>query len=86
MSKAFGDRLKELRTRRTNYTQEQMAEFLNTDLKIYNQYETGDIEPSIYRIRILTEVLGVDYVELMEYEEDNNIASIHNFDEPFKCE
>lgn len=86
MSKAFGDRLKELRTTRTNYTQEQMAEFLNTDLKIYNQYETGDIEPSIYRIRILTEVLGVDYVELMEYEEDNNIASIHNFDEPFKCE
>ena len=75
MSRAFGKHLEELRTTGTNYTPEQMAEFLNTDLKTYNQFETGEIEPSVNRMYILTKVLRVDFVELMEYEDDNNIAS-----------
>lgn len=71
MSKAFGEHLKELRTTKTNYTQEQMAEFLNTDIKTYKQYETGEIEPSVTRMRILTKVFDIDLVTLLEFEEDN---------------
>ena len=75
MSKAFGKHLRELRTTRTKYTQTRMSELLNTDLDTYKKYETGEIEPSINRMHTLTKVLNIDFVTLLEFEEDTNIAT-----------
>ena len=76
MSKEFREHLKVLRLSKTNLTQEQMAKLLDTDLQTYERFENGELDPSMHRIYVLIQVLGIDFKTLFDYEEDTNICYV----------
>lgn len=60
MSKAFGDNLRQLRLKK-GYTQKDLAKLLNINRTTLTKYETGVTEPDFERLKLICEVLEVDY-------------------------
>ncbi|MCH5298485.1 MAG: helix-turn-helix transcriptional regulator [Ruminococcus sp.] len=69
MSKRFGEHLRNLRTSKTSYSQEKMAELLNISRSTYTYYETGKSEPNFANLQKIVNLLGIDYNEIFDYEE-----------------
>lgn len=63
MSYALGMRIKELRTKH-GFSQEQMAEVLDTTRQRYSRLENGQIDISFLMIKKLAEFLGVSTHEI----------------------
>lgn len=78
MSKALGIRLYHLRTHRTIFNQRQMASLLHVERSTYTRYENGQSEPSIETLKMLKEIFGVSYDELLD--EELNETEIIDYD------
>ena len=78
MSKELGIRLYHLRTHRTSFNHRQMASFLNVERSTYTRYENGRSEPSIETLKMLKEIFGVSYDELLD--EELNETEIIDYD------
>ncbi len=61
----FGQRVLELRTRQ-GLTQEQLDERAGFDRKSVNRIENGGYSPSLDRVFVLAQALGVEVVELFD--------------------
>lgn len=59
MSRELGIRLYYLRTHKTEYTQQDMANLLHLDRSAYGCYELGRAEPKIHTVRKLAEIFEV---------------------------
>lgn len=64
LRRAFGDRVAGLRRGR-HLTQWELAEKLGVATSSVSMYERGQREPSLLRLRMLTEIFGVDYNRLL---------------------
>lgn len=65
MSIEFGKHLRELR-KKNGYTQQQMADMLNINRSTYTYYETGKSQPSFQNLKMLCEILKVDYNTILD--------------------
>ncbi len=70
MSRAFGNHLRNLRKKLSNYTQQDMAELLKISRSTYTYYETGKSEPGQDTLAKICEILKVDYNTLLGIQED----------------
>lgn len=77
MSKAFGNHLRALRKKNSNYSQQNMADMLKISRSTYTYYETGKSEPGQDTLRKLCNILSVDFNCLLGYygEEEANVAN-----------
>ena len=67
MSIAFGKQLRKLRKEKTDYKQSDMAKLLKISRSAYTYYELGKSEPNYDKLKVLTEILSVDYNTLLGY-------------------
>ena len=67
LRRAFGARVAALRHAR-HLTQQELAEKLGVAVSTVSMYERGQREPSLGRLRMLTEIFGVDYNRLLGWE------------------
>ena len=65
MSMLFAENLKRLRTEQ-GYTQEDLAKLLNINRTTLTKYETGITEPDFERLKLICEILGVDYNTMLQ--------------------
>jgi len=65
MSKAFGDNLRQLRLKK-GYTQAELATLLNIDRTTLTKYERGLTEPDFLRLKLICEILNVDYNTILQ--------------------
>lgn len=65
MSKAFGDNLRQLRLKK-GYTQAELATLLNIDRTTLTKYERGLTEPDFIRLKLICEILNVDYNTILQ--------------------
>lgn len=70
MSRAFGEHLRNLRKKHSNYTQQDMADMLKISRSTYTYYETGKSEPGQDTLSKICEILEVDYNTLLGIQED----------------
>lgn len=68
MSKELGIRLYHIRTHKTDYSHQQIADLLNIERSTYTKYETGQQNPPVYILRGLKKIFGVSYDELIDVE------------------
>lgn len=60
-----------------NLTQEYMANQLNLSLRAYSKIESGETQLTINRINEISNILNVNPLELLSFDE-KNIFNIHN--------
>lgn len=70
MSRAFGEHLRNLRKKHSNFTQQDMAGLLKISRSTYTYYETGKSEPGQDTLAKICEILKVDYNTLLGIQED----------------
>ena len=77
---SFSEKIKKLRKEK-NWTQDKLAEKLNTNGRLIGKYETGRVEPSASTLRKFAEVfeVSVDYL-LFDSIEDKIIHKINDTD------
>lgn len=69
--KNIGNRLL-IKRRELHYTQEQMAEILGVSSGFYGMIERGEKAPSIEKLIIIYEELGIDITYLLTGQDDGN--------------
>ncbi len=74
MSKAFGNHLRSLRKKNSNYSQQNMADMLKISRSTYTYYETGKSEPGQDTLRKLCNILSVDFNSLLGYYGDDEVS------------
>lgn len=65
MSKVFAENLRRLRTEK-GYTQEDLAKLLNINRTTLTKYETGVTEPDFERLKLICEILEIDYNTILQ--------------------
>ncbi len=72
--------LKKIRKERENkdFSQDYLAEKLGITQKAYSKIETGETNLSLERIKIITEILEMDLIELLSNDEKIIVDSITN--------
>lgn len=69
MSEVFAENLRRFRTEK-GYTQGELADMLNINRTTLTKYETGVTEPDFERLKLICEILGVDFNTIL-YESKN---------------
>ena len=67
----LGKRIKELR-KKAGKTQEQLAETAGTSSKYFGEIERGEVNVSAYILVKIAEVLGVDMLQLLDFDHLEN--------------
>lgn len=67
-SELLGERLRFLRTSKTNMSQSQIARLLYLDRSTYSNYELGRIQPTINIIKELAKIYEISIDSLLDYE------------------
>jgi len=65
MSEVFAENLRRFRTEK-GYTQEDLAKLLNINRTTLTKYETGVTEPDFERLKLICELLHVDYNTILQ--------------------
>ena len=65
MSDVFAENLRRFRTEQ-GYTQGEMADKLNINRTTLTKYETGVTEPDFERLKLICELLDVDYNTILQ--------------------
>ena len=79
----FGKNLRLLREK-LNYTQEELAQKLDTSKQVISRYETNQRTPKITVVKRYADILGVDLYTLLGDEEDIDVFSLKNVFPPQK--
>lgn len=66
-SELLGERLRFLRTSKTNMSQSQIAKLLFLDRSTYTNYELGKIQPTIKIIKELAKIYEISIDTLLDY-------------------
>lgn len=67
------EKIRQLRENR-QWTQEEMALKLNMSTNGYAKIERGDTRSNLVRLEQISEIFGIDIVELLTYGEDSKIS------------
>ena len=65
MSEVFAENLRRFRTEK-GYTQGELADKLNINRTTLTKYETGVTEPDFERLKLICELLDVDYNTILQ--------------------
>ena len=71
-SEHLGERLRYLRTSKTNMSQSQIARLLYLDRSTYSNYELGRIQPTIRIIKELAKLYEISIDSLLDYESSDS--------------
>jgi transcriptional regulator with XRE-family HTH domain len=63
-------KLKQLRELK-NFTQEHMANQLGLSIRAYSKIETGETQLTINRLNEISEILGIDPIEILGFDHQN---------------
>ena len=71
--KQFGQKLRKLRKEKTNFSQEEFANFINMDRTYYSSVENGERNISLLNIKKIANGLNISLSELFENVEKEEI-------------
>lgn len=77
----IGQKIKKLRELK-NYTQEYMAAQLEMSVSNYSRLERNEISITLDKLQLVSEALGVDYLDILTFDEKNVFNFINSLNGP----